>query len=200
MDSAELLDSVEQELQTELSRLGSSKSLYADTEGEMEADPILATAADNAAVAADAFESWDRDVFADAAERVRGHYDDIVAELGDHNPGDGPAAAVALSNAEGDLERLGATVGWTLVTERKTTQSGGYFTGQAKPTTASTFRAFGDDYEAIRDAALAALDEAADSEAECEQAKDAAASVVEAAYDEYFDTLESLGMNPKPVC
>jgi hypothetical protein len=200
MDSAQVLDAVEQEQQTELSRLGSSKSLYADTEGEMEADPILAAAADNAAVAADAFESWDGDVFADAAERVRGHYDDIVDELGDHDPGDGGAAAVTLADAEGNLERLGATVGWTLVTERKSTQSGGYFTGQAKPGTASTFRAFGDDYDEIRDAALAAIDETADSDAEYEQAKAAAASVIEAAYDEYFDTLESLGMNPKPVC
>ena len=200
MDSAELLESVEQEQQTELSRLGSSKSLYADTEGEMEADPILTAAADNAAAAAEAFDAWDGEVFADAAERVRGHSDDIVAELGDHDPGEASAAAVTLADTEGDLERLGATVGWTLVTERKSTQSGGYFTGQAKPGTASTFRAFGDDYDEIREAALGAIDETADGEDDYERAKDAAAAVIEAAYDEYFETLKSLGMNPKPVC
>ncbi|WP_336326666.1 rubrerythrin family protein [Halovenus sp. HT40] len=200
MDSAELLDIIEQEVQTELSRLGSSKSLYADTEGDMDAEPVLRAAADNAATAAETFEGWDGEVFADAAEHARSHYDDIVAELDDHETGDPPAAVTALAEADGEIAQLGATVGWTLVVERKSTQSSGYFTGQAQPGTASTFRSFGDDYDAIREAALDVLDDACDSEAEYEQAQDAATAVIEAAYDEYFETLESLGMNPKPVC
>lgn len=200
MDSAELLDTIEQEVQTELSRLGSSKSLYADTDGDMDAEPVLRAAADSAATAAETFEGWDGEVFADAAERVRGHHDETVAELDEYEAGDPPAVVTALGEAENVIERLGATVGWTLVVERKSTQSSGYFTGQAQPGTASTFRSFGDDYEAIRQAALDALDEACDSEEEYEPAKDAATAVIEAAYDEYFETLESLGMNPKPVC
>jgi len=200
MDSTDLLEAVEQAQQTELSRLGSSKSLYADTEGEMEADPILAAAADGAVAAAETFERWDREPFADAAERAREQYEDILDELGEYDRANPPAAAAALADADGSVEQLGATVGWTLVTERKSTQSGGYFTGQAMPQTASTFRAFGDDYDEIRDAALAALEEHCDSEAEYDEAKDAAAAVIEAAYDEYFETLQSLGMNPKPVC
>ncbi|MXR50086.1 rubrerythrin family protein [Halovenus sp. WSH3] len=200
MDSAELLDTLEQELQTELSRLGSSKSLYADTEGEMDADPILRAAADSAATAIETFEGWEGEVFADAAEYLREQYADLVDELGEHEAGDPPAVVEALGDAEGEIERLGATVGWSLVVERKSTQSSGYFTGQAQPGTASTFRSFGDDYEAIREAALDAIDDACDSDEEYEQAEDGATAVIEAAYDEYFETLESLGMNPKPVC
>ncbi len=200
MDSADLLEAVEQEQQTQLSRLGSSKSLYADTGGEMEATPILSAAADSAIAAAEAFEEWDDDVFADAAERARDQYDDILDELDEYERSDPPAAVSTLTETEGTVAQLGATVGWTLVTERKSTQSGGYFTGQAKPMIASTFRAFGDDYDEIRDAALAAIDEHCDSDAEYAEAKDAAVAVIEAAYDEYFETLKSLGMNPKPVC
>jgi hypothetical protein len=200
MDSAELLDAIEQEVQTELSRLGSSKSLYADTEGEMDTGPVLHAAADNAATAADTFEGWEGAVFADAAERVRGHYDDIVAELDEYEAGDPPAVVDALRDADGEVEHFGATVGWTLVAERKSTQSSGFFTGQAQPGTASTFRSFGDDYDEIRASALDALDDACDTAAEYDQAKDAATAVIEASYDEYFETLSSLGMNPKPVC
>ena len=200
MDSAELLDTIEQEVQTELSRLGSSKSLYADTEGDMDAGPVLRAAADNAATAIETFEGWDGAVFTDAAEHLRVHYGELVDELGDHEAGEPSAAVTALAEADGEIEQLGATVGWTLVTERKSTQSSGYFTGQAQPGTASTFRSFGDDYDAIREAALDALDDACDSEEEYKQAQDAATTVIEAAYDEYFETLESLGMNPKPVC
>lgn len=199
MDS-DLLDTIETEMQTELSRLGSSKSLYADTTGEMEPEPVLAAAADAADTAAETFESWDGDVFADAAARVREHDAEITAELDEYEPGDPPAAVGALGEADGDIERLGATVGWTLVTERKSTQSSGFFTGQADPSTASIFRSFGEDYDQIREDALAALEERCTDDAEFDRAQDAATAVIEAAYDEYFETLESLGMNPKPVC
>lgn len=200
MDGSELLDRIETETRTELSRLGSSKSLYADTEGEMEAAAVLAAAADAASAAAETFESWSGEVFADAAERERDHYEAVVDELDEYEPGTAPAVAEALGAADGGIERLGATVGWTLVTERKSTQSSGYFTGQADPGTASVFRSFGEDYERTREDALAALEADCESEEESERAADAAVAVIEAAYDEYFETLEALGMNPKPVC
>jgi hypothetical protein len=200
MDGSELLDRIETETRTELSRLGSSKSLYADTQGETEAEGVLPAAADAAMAAADTFASWSGEVFADAADRARDHHEAVVDELGEHEPGAAPAVAEALEGAEDRIERLGATVGWTLVTERKSTQSSGYFTGQADPGTASVFRSFGEDYEEIREAALDALDAACESEEEYERAADAAVAVIEAAYDEYFETLEALGMNPKPVC
>jgi hypothetical protein len=204
MDGTDFVERIESDLRTELSRLGSSKSLYADTVGEMEPEPVLTAAADAAAHATDTFEQWaestEQDLFADASSRVADQYDEVAGELDDHEPGEPPAVAVSLREAETAAERLGATVGWTLVMERKSTQSSGFFTGQAKPQTASIFRSFGETYDTIRDEAVSALESVCDSDEEWEQAVAAATAVVDAAYDEYFETLEELGMNPKPVC
>ena len=204
MDGPAFVERIESDQQTELSRLGSSKSLYADTVGEMEPEAVLTAAADAAAHAQETFDQWaeesDLEVFADASSRVADQYDAILSELGDREQGEPPAVTEQLRAAEGTPERLGSTVGWSLVTERKSTQSSGFFTGQAKPQTASTFRGFGDDYDAIRTDALDALEAVCDSDEAWERATTAGTAVVQASYDEYFETLEELGMNPKPVC
>ena len=170
----------------------------------MEPEAVLTAAANAAAHASDTFAQWagstEQDLFTDANSRVADQYDEIVGEFDDHEPGEPPAAAVSLREAQSTPERLGATVGWTLVMERKSTQSSGFFTGQAKPQTASIFRSFGDAYETTREEALLALEAVCDSEEEWDRAVSAATAVVEASYDEYFETLEELGMNPKPVC
>jgi len=205
MDATAVLGTVRDENNTELSRLGSSKSLYADTEGEMDPETVLAVMADAAHHAAETFDGWasDRDVegtFAAAAERERDHYDAIVGELDAHEPGDRPAAVEALRGLADSTARLGALLGWTLVAERKASQATGFFTGQAKPGTASTFRAFDEDHEAARADALAALEAVCDTEDDRASAEAAATAVVQAAYDAYVETLEGLGVNPKPVC
>lgn len=204
MDGTAFLEEIETKLRTELSRIGSSKSLYADTVGEMEPDAVLAAGADNAGHAAETVESWatdsQQDVFDDAGDRIRNQSEELTAELDGYEQGEPPAAVVALREAADDPARLGALVGWSLVTERKSTQSSGFFTGQADPGTASTFRSFGDDYEEIREQALDALDTVCLSDEQWVRALSAGSAVVEAAYDEYFETLEDLGMNPKPVC
>lgn len=204
MNAADFLEQIESDLQTELSRLGSSKSLYADTEGEMDPDPVLRAAAENASHAASTVEEWagesDLEPFENAVNREQDHLDALVDEIGEYEQGDGPAVTATLAEMAGTPARLGALVGWSLVTDRKATQSSGFFTGQAKPTTASLFRSFGDDYEATRAEALDGLDEVCDSEEDWKAAETAATRVISAAYDEYFETLEALGMNPKPVC
>jgi hypothetical protein len=102
----------------------------------------------------------------------------------------------ALAALEGETERLGGILGWTLIAQKYAEQATGYFTGQADPRTASTFRSHGNDLADLRDDALDALEGRDDRDA----AETAAGAVVEAAYDEYVETLESLGVNPKPVC
>ena len=203
--SANLVETVREDNRTELSRLGSSKSLYADTEGELEPETVLSAAADAAHHAATTFEGWaseDGDgAFATAAGSERDHYESIAGELDAHDPGESPAVVDAIAGYETAIERLGGVVGWTLVAEKKASQCSGFFTGQADPQTASLFRGFGDDYEATRENAVAALERACDDEDEdWETATAAASGAVEAAYDEYFETLEALGVNPKPVC
>jgi len=205
MDAPDVLRQIKETNKTELSRLGSSKSLYADTEGEMEPDAVLTATADAAYHAAETLDGWSRNgefdnVFAEAAERERDHYDEIVAELDAHEPGERPAVVDAMRSVDDSEGRLGALVGWTLVAKEKASQSTGFFTGQAKPRTASTFRAFDDDYESSREDALDALGAVADTDEDFERAQSVASIVIQAAYDEYFETLEELGVNPKPVC
>ena len=204
MNGSDLVEAVRTDSKTELSRLGSSKSLYADTEGEMEPDAVLAAAADNAHHAAETFDGWGDDdiegAFAAASETARDHYESIAGKLDDHGPGTPPAVVEFLRGLPAGVERIGGLVGWTLVTEEKASQSTGFFTGQADPQTASLFRGFGGDYEETREAALDALGAACGSDEEWERARAAAVNAVEAAYEEYFETLEDLGVNPKPVC
>jgi len=204
MDATDFVDAVREDNKTELSRLGSSKSLYADTEGDLEAETVLSAAADAAHHATEVFEEWADDdvagVFAAAADSERNHYESIVGELDAHDPGDAPAVVEAMGGFEATLDRLGGAVGWTLVAGAKASQCSGYFTGQADPQTASLFRGFGDDYEATRKAALDALESVCASDADWESAQAATAATIGAAYDEYFETLEALGVNPKPVC
>lgn len=202
MNGSDFVEAVQTESKTELSRLGSSKSLYADTEGEMEPDAVLAAAADNAHHAAETFDGWaeDDDTFAAAAETARDHYEDIAGKLGDADPGSPPAVVEFLRGLPATVERLGGLVGWTLVTEEKASQCTGFFTGQADPQTASLFRGLRGDYEETREDALDALAAACENDEDWERAQTAATNAVEAAYDEYFETLEALGVNPKPVC
>jgi hypothetical protein len=204
MSAIDLLDAIRENNKTELSRLGSSKSLYADTEGNMEPEMVLTAAADMAHHAAETLAGWaeDEDVdgaFLAAADRERDHYDAIAAELDAHDPGQRPAVIEYLRGHETAIERLGALVGWTFVTEEKSGQYSGFFTGQADPQTASLFRGFADDYEASRADALDALDAVCEPE-DWDRAEAAATGAVGAAYDEYFETLEDIGVNPKPVC
>lgn len=188
-----LVETVSEEYRTELSRLGSSKSLYAATEGEMEPEAVLAAVADATHHAGEVLDAWGE--FADATEREREHYEAVAERLDGHEPGDRPAALAALADSEGAAERLGALIGWTMVAERTASQATGFFTGQADPQTASLFREFGEDYEGIRTETRERL-----ADHDVETATAAAGAVVEAAYEEYVDRLEEMGVNPKPVC
>jgi len=98
------------------------------------------------------------------------------------------------------VARLGGLVGWALVADETASQCSGFFTGQADPGTASTFRGFREDYEATQEAVLDALADRCESEADWERAAAAATGAIEAAYAEYVERLEAMGVNPKPVC
>jgi hypothetical protein len=200
MDATTLADSLRDDFETELSRLGSSKWLYALTDGDMTGDAIRAAAAADAAAVAARFESWadaaDPDVadafaaLADAAADRRETADP------DAVPADSPVYA-ALDDAGTTDERLGAALGYLLVLDRTVGQMVGFFVGDADPTTADTFRDLRSTVEANREAVEATLDDVCEN---WDAARDAASAVVEAAYDDYVDTLESLGVQPKNVC
>lgn len=196
MEPDQFVDAVREENDTALSRLGSSKALYALTEGEMEDDVVRARAADLAGYGAETFEDWvadaDTDVYRAAIDLLEDQRDEADP---DRELGDRPQMYDALADLDGEDERLGGFVAWTLVYGSTLDQLTGYFTGQADPQTASTFRGMSSDVDELREGAFDAL-----AEADQDAARDAAEDVIERAYDEYFETLEDLGVNPKPVC
>lgn len=207
MTPEDFVPAVREANKTELSRLGSSKALYALTAGEMEPDAVLTAMADDHAAAAETYEGWARDasadaadLFAAAAEAEQEAYDEVAGKLDAHEPGEAADLYAAMGGAETSVERLGAFVGRTLVAKAHRSQATGFFTGQADPRTASTFRGLGSDLEDHLADAVDALDALADDDDDWERAEAAATEVIGASYDDYFSTLEDLGVNPKPVC
>ncbi|MFC7018884.1 MULTISPECIES: rubrerythrin family protein [Haloarcula] len=204
MDAAALIDDVTDDQQTELSRIGSSKTLYADTRGEMDADTVFAAAAAREAAASGTFAAWADDeehdeaaaLFAETAEAAESRLASLDAEPADWTP----AMHDTLDDLEGTVARLGGLVAWTLVDKKVKEQLTGFFTGQADPQTASTFRSAGGDVVDLREDVSDLLDAVCDGEDDWANARESATAVVEAAYDEFFETLEDLGVNPKPVC
>ena len=207
MNAEQFVSTVRDDAETALSRLGSSKSLYAATGGEMDADEVYRAAADAEHAARRTFETWadaeDGDVgalFDGVADTERDHYETVVANLDDHDPGAVPAVHEFLREQEDTVARLGGFVGRTLASEQSKGQMVGFFTGQADPQTAQLFRDLKGDLDEQRERALAVLADRCESDGDWERARDAATGAIEAAYDEYTRSLESMGVNPKPVC
>ncbi|MCL9812181.1 rubrerythrin family protein [Natranaeroarchaeum aerophilus] len=194
--------------ETALSRLGSSKALYANTEGEMTETAVLTSAANRLHAASETVASWvpqESDGAATAAydeiaSEEASHYEDLLDKLGGHEPGAVPPAQQELREAEATVERLGGLVGATLVAGKLTEQRTGFFVGEADPTTASTFRGYGDVLDEREERLLDLLDEVCADDGDWQAAEDAASAAIQAAYDEYTDRLEAMGVNPKPVC
>ena len=210
MNPDEFLDAVRDENETALSRLGSSKSLYAETEGEMEPETVFRAAAEAEYAAAETFESWGddedsdqavRDAFAEFAEQERDHYEQVAGKLdSDHEPSEVPAIHEYLRDIEDDAGRLGGFLGRTLASEKSKEQMVGFFVGQADPQTAQSFRDLGDDLNGQIERGRELLAEVCESDEDYKRALEAASGAIQAAYDEYTETLEGMGVNPKPVC
>lgn len=209
-EPAAFVEAVSEENQTPLSRLGSSKSLYAETAGEIDTEPVLEATADAEHAAWQTFSSWAddepneavRSFYARVADEERDHLERVLDHLGAdaHSPDSVPALHEHLRERTGTVERLGAFVGRALASKRSKDQVVGFFVGNADPQTADVFRGFGEELEAQLASATSLLDDLELDDEELEQARDAASAAINAAYDEYVATLESMGVNPKPVC
>lgn len=201
MTDATIQDALEDEYETELSRLGSSKALYALTAGEMQTETVVAGLADRAATAAETFSGWSDDgafgdLFAAAAETANEHAERIAGTADDADPTDAPTPPdEVLRRLDDPAARLGGLVAWTLITDRTLAQAVGFFVGNADATAADLFRDLRADVDVRREEALAHAEDV-DEDA----ARAAAADVVEAAYDHYVETLEGMGVKVKPVC
>jgi hypothetical protein len=205
MNADEFLEALRADHETPFSRLGSSKALYALTGGEMDGERVRAAAAaserDLAAVLDDWTDEADGDaasLYADLASAVR----DRAEEVGPASdvPGEAPSVSDELSSLDDTPDRMGGLLGRYLVTLKHVEQMVGFFVGDADPTTANDFRDVRSSLEAERDRVADALDATCESEADWDDAREAADAVVEAAYDHYVETLESMGIKPKNVC
>jgi len=195
--------------ETPLSRLGSSKSLYALTGGEMDAAAVRTAVAAEFALAGRTFESWSADeangdaaaLFGDAAEDARGHRDvadpDFDAETDD--PHEYPEYDV-LGDLTGTVERVGGLYGRLVVAHTRAEQTVGFFVGDADPASSNDFRGIRDDLADSLDGALDVLVEVCDGDDDWSVARGAADAVVDAAYEDYVTTLEGMGVKPKNVC
>ena len=203
MTDATIQDDLEDEYETELSRLGSSKALYALTAGEMETGAVLAGLAESSAAAAETFEEWADDdlhdahdeLFEAAAETAREHVERIAGAAGDEL-GDAPEQVGDVLSVQDDPDaRFGALLAWTMVVDRTLSQAVGFFVGNADSRGADLFRDLRADLDELRVAATERLDDA-----DRGVVLAAANQVVEAAYDQYVQTLTELGVKVKPVC
>ncbi len=207
MDAEGFIETVRDENETALSRLGSSKSLFADTAGEMDAAEVLKAAATAEYHAAETYDSWAEAepdevgaAFGETAREERRHYETVVGELDEHTPGETPAIQSYLRGLDDTIERLGGFVGRTIAAERSKTQVTGFFVGNADPQTADLFRSMDADLDAQLERAGELLEATCSEESDWERALEAASGAIGAAYDEYTERLESMGVNPKPVC
>jgi rubrerythrin len=214
MNPDEFLDTVRDENETALSRLGSSKSLYAATEGEMDSDEVFRAAAASEHAAAETFRDWAndegsdrrvREAFEKCAEQERDHYERVVGKLDEDLEADDvsdavPAIHAYLRGIEDDPGRVGGFLGRTLASEKSKEQMVGFFVGQADPQTAQLFRDLGDDLDGQLERGRELLAEICEGDEDYERALEAASGAIGTAYDEYTETLEGMGVNPKPVC
>ncbi|NGM68768.1 rubrerythrin family protein [Natronolimnobius sp. AArcel1] len=209
-DADAFLETVRDENQTALSRLGSSKSLYADTGGDIDTEPVLEATADAEHAAWQTFSAWADDedtdaaseAFATTADEEQEHFETVLEHLGndEYEPQNVPDLHEYLRGLESTVERVGAFAGRVLASKRSKEQVVGYFVGDADPQTAGVFRDFGDDLDAQLERVSDLLEDVCESDDDWDRAEDAATGAIEAAYGEYVENLEAMGANPKPVC
>ena len=208
MDAQTFLDELRDEHETELSRLGSSKAVYALTEGEMDGDAIRVGTMRELHAVTPILEMWAEAADGDAADSfadVAAALDDWVARLDE-------VAAVpegeefthitveTLDDCDDEQARAAGLAAALLVLAKLSEQLVGFFVGDADRSGAAEFRELRDDLREHRDDVAFLLDTLCTSDADWAEAHEVAAGVVEGAYDWYVDTLEAMGIEPKNVC
>ncbi|KZX47324.1 MULTISPECIES: hypothetical protein [Haloarcula] len=200
MDAGATIDAVRDQTETERDRLGSDKMLIAATDATLETEAVLTAAATRESGLADILGRWadesDSDVatqFGAAAEAAAERADRIDADAGD------PDGFIDhLETVSGTARRVGAgLVAAPLLADRFYLQVVSFFINEADEQRADTFREIRGEASALDDgeATLGHL-----SESGRETAAAAATEAIEAAYDDYAETLEAMGLDPKPIC
>lgn len=211
MDTSAFIDRVNSECATELDRLGSEKALVATTMAELETDRVLETAAQAELRAEATFEAWstdeDHDAARDAFERCVGkereHADRIIDRLGSDEDLDPRADDLHqyLRELETTPERVGAgMVGRPLASSRTLLQTINFFVNEADEDTADLFRDIRAETETLVEEGATLLETVCQTDEDAEDAETAAVEAIQTAYGEYAETLEEMGLDPRPIC
>ena len=200
MDGQEFTDTLRDAHETPLSRLGSSKWVYALTDGEMDGDAVVAAWGAEASATRETFEGWAEHESSDDAASVFADVAAFAAEHGGDSEVEPSPMYEALTSLDETAARAGGLLGWTLVAEKTLAQLVGFFVGDADPSTANTFRERKSAVQQRREEAESLLDDVCSDDESWAAARAGADAVVEAAYADYVETLESMGIKPKNVC
>jgi hypothetical protein len=210
MDGTTFLDQVRQAKATELQRLGSEKALIAVTNAEIDPAPVLTVAAESEARARDTFEQWAdseandqaRDAFQAAAEVEADHYERVAGELDDPSAAPAPDALHEhLRSIEDTIPRVAAgLVGRPLASERTLLQVVNVFVNEGDTGLTDLARDLRSETQSQIDDGAALLTDLCTDDADWEQATEHATGVIDLAYEDYADSLASMGLDPKPIC
>lgn len=200
MDAGAAIDAVRDRTETERNRLGSDKALIAATDATLETEAVLTAAATRESGLAAVLNRWAAETDGDVAAQFEATADAAAERVDriDADVGDCDGFIDYLERVDGTAERVGAgLVAAPLVADRLYLQVISFFVNEADEQRADTFREIRRAASALDDAetALGHL-----SAAERETAAAAATDAITAAYDEYAAALESMGLDPKPIC
>lgn len=215
MDGEALVERLEERKATELKRLGSEKALLAATNADLEPGTVLGVLAREHAAARDTYRSWAtdegsdraREAFESAAEAEADRIDRLGTDPDTApDPRSDPAdpadpVHVALRDVEGTAERVAAgLVARPLVADRTLLQGVNFFVNEADRERADAVRSIRSEVGELPGEGAALLDAVAATDEEYERALSAAEAVVDTAYEAYASALESMGLDPRPVC
>lgn len=209
MTPRDFLDDLEAGYETELSRLGSSKAIYALTSGEMDASAVFIALATRSRIAADAFGGWaDTEDSPDPAalfDTVSQHERDRASDLfeqTDTSPPDPVENRVSdyFEDLTSTIDRTAALIAWLIISDRTYSQTIGFFVGSANRDAADRFRTYRDETTDHLERALSIIETQCSTADDWDQAEKTAGDVIDGAYDTYATTLEDMGINVKPIC
>lgn len=210
MNGEEFVAAVREARATELDRLGSEKALVAETDATLESEAVLRAVAGAEARAVETFETWAederheraREVFADAAARERDHYDRTVTALdGDVEVSAEDPVQDHLRTLDGSVERVAAgMVGRPLVAARTLLQVVNFFINEGDTANTDRFREIREEIDDLVSEGATLLEDVCETDDDWQHARAAAEETIAVAYREYVDTLEEMGLDPKPVC
>lgn len=212
MDGATVRDRIESQREVELARLGSDRRLVALTDAQMDERRILREAATTEAAAAKTFSMWAAsESHPDAAKQFevvaateRNHRDRVLAELTDESfdpPDRGDGIHAELRELTDVHARVGAgLIARPLIGMQSLLQFVNFFINEADQQRADLFRDLRGETVDQLDQGVTLLDEVCSTDSEFAVAVEAGVKAIDATYQSYAESLEAMGVDPKPVC